>query len=175
MNARTKNIVGVWFLAGVAAILIAIIPTCGHAASIAEWERQNDHCHGDQIMPDENPACKKVVREQAALLREGYVLEDHEVWVSREQFQAWRMTFLTYGYQAQRNLPDLMSIMPVMIQSMARAVPLPQLFAIWNDPDMREWARNTSPAGWAMMSEGMRQVALSKAQTYDPRFTLSGQ
>lgn len=175
MNARTKNFLGVWFLAAVAAVLIAVIPTCGHAASVAEWERLNDLCRGAQIEPDRNPDCARREREARALIKAGYIAENHDVWVSQDQYRAWRLIFRTYGAQGQQNVYSLMSIMPAMMQAMARAVPLPQLFAIWNDPDIRAWARDASPAGWAMMSEGMHQIENAHAQENNVLYTLDTQ
>lgn len=175
MNARAKEILAIWFMAAIMCLLLAFVANDAYSApiaSVAEWEHLNDVCRGVQLPPDHNQACKDRERVQDALFRQGYVLENHDVWVSQEQYRAFGNLMRFYDNQARLNFGEAASIMPAMVQQMARAMPLPQIFAIWNDPDMRELFRDTTPMAWAMMSEGLRQVAMYHSQEHNPALML---
>lgn len=91
MDNRTKNIIGVWFVAALVAFILALLPTCSRAATLDigttlhAWSDANEHCRGDHIpesymdsptFPDNYPACarRKVLAQQLerAGLRQGY-------------------------------------------------------------------------------------------------------
>ena len=176
MNAKNRQTVGIIFVAALVAVLIGLIPTCSQAAepaTIENWNRLNDSCRGAQIVPEQNPVCKARDRMTTRLMQQSYVLENHDVWVSQAQFRAFGETLRSYDEQVRSGAGDLMSIMPAMMRAMLARIPLEQLFAIWNDPDMRGLARDMSPAGWAMMSEGMRQLAMYHFRENNPALTLA--
>lgn len=176
MNARAKEILAVWFTAAIMCLLLAFVANDAWSApaapTVAEWERLNDICIGSQVPPDHNQACKDRERVAGALMRDGYVLENHDVWVTQVQVRTFGNIMRYYEGQARAAPGEAASLMPVLVQTVARAMPLPQVFAIWNDPDVREVFRDTTPMAWAMMSEGMRQVAMYHAKENDPRFML---
>lgn len=172
MNARAKEILAIWFTAAIVCLLLAFVANDAWSApttvSVEVWNKLNEACRGAPT----DTACKARDRMTTALERQGYVLENHDVWTTQEQFRAIGSTVQFYDAQARSNPSEATSILPVMMQTLASRVPLPQLFAIWNDPDVRGVLRDRYPLGWAMMSEGMRQVAMYHAREQNPALML---
>ena len=84
MNAKTKDTIGVFFIAALVAFLIALIPTCGQAQTVQQWQAADDACRGAQIDPDRNPACKRREKIQNALYARGLEETAAGVWISAD-------------------------------------------------------------------------------------------
>lgn len=177
MNRRTDLLIAagwvfVTLLLGLAPMGIRASEQLSSGAALKEWVAKNNDCRGSQLDPEVNPACKRRDMLAAALQKNGYVLANHDVWVSPEQMRHFGSVVLTAGAQAEANPGWSETVMEGMLPSLRAKMDDQQIFAIWNDPTNREIIREKSPQGWALMNELMQKLAQYYSRSNNPALTL---
>ncbi len=164
---RVLSYTGVVLFA-VLALMFAL--SAAHAQTVSQWEALNDACRGAQILPEKNPDCRKRDSTARALIKQGWLPANHEVWISPAQQQWFAQVLRQYDDQARENLYASDSLMPALLISLRMKLHDEQIFAIWNEhrPAIQVYA----PFGAALMTTMMQKLALTYARSNDPRYFL---
>jgi hypothetical protein len=152
-------------------IVLALAPINGHAQTVAQWYALNEHCAGDQLDPDHNPACAKRAKVEKALWGQGYRLHNHDAWTTPEQGRAYYTIMTFYDAQIKANPYEAIdSIMPMMLAELRQHMTDVEIFAFWNGDGYD--VRRAWPAAGAVMAVMMRYLEMSHAQSNDVRFSV---
>ena len=164
---RTVSYAGIVILATLALMFVSSV---AQAQTVPQWEHLNDACRGAQILPEKNPDCRKRDNIARALIKQGWLPANHEVWISPAQQQWFAQVLRQYDDQARENLYAADSLMPALLVSLRMKLQDDQIFAIWNEhrPAIQVYA----PFGAALMTSMMQKLALIYARSNDPRYFL---
>lgn len=170
MEAKTKEILGRIVIAGIAAWLIALIPTCAHAALTAEqatlvqWRGADYKCRSDPL--NDGGACARRDHYSKTLAAHGWARLDHDVWASPDEQMAFALVVRNSPHgdneidAVHRAVSDLRGFIPhddVIV-------------ALWREH--RESIQWDSPARWAILSEAVREI-IAAHDPNDIRFMLN--
>ena len=179
---NTKRIVKDWLGGALLAAILCAGTVDAHAQNsllaeasdtqlVATWQEFNEHCHGDQIAPLYNPACKAAGNVARRLYARKWTLANHDVWVSPDAVDTVNGAVLGSQVSLAQDL-GIANIKLATVQYLRNhGVTDPQLIAIWN-ANAADY-RDTAPGGWAVVSEIVG--ALARRHAGDPRYQLDNQ
>lgn len=164
---RTLSYIGA---VAIAVLALLFVSSVAQAQTVAQWEALNDACRGAQIQPEKNPSCRKRDNVALALIKQGWLPANHDVWVSPDQQTWFAQVLRRYDEQTRENLYAADSLTPAMLIDLRRKLPDAQIFAIWNEhrPAIQAYA----PFGAAVMTSMMQKLAMTYARKNDPRYFL---
>jgi hypothetical protein len=161
------------------ALMLELAPLTTRAAeqptpdvAVLEWMATNANCRGSQPDTAANPQCERRDALTVDLQNKGYVLTNHDVWVSPAQTHYFDAVTLKAGMQAQANPGLGASIMEGMLPELRAKMKDEQIFAIWNDSPNRAALHRQSPYGYALMNELMQKLAQHYSTSRNPALTL---
>lgn len=167
MDPRTKQSIGIIVAAFITAILIALIPTCGHADEAHDrgvltlWEGANWTCEGD---PEGHAAaCARRDRYDRELAAHRWVYLEHDEWASPDQTAAFDLVVRQAARDeatpagVQRTLSNLRAFIPDVT-----------IIGLWNLH--RSEIQMRSATAWALMSDAAHLVARDHVKSDDIRF-----
>lgn len=174
MKRFLKDCLGAALLAGV----LCYATTSAHAAQpvkltdaqvLRGWYNFNDHCTGDQIEPDVNPACN--AREAATRMLEarGWSWANNDVWISPQDTRnVLTVVEIVQLKSDERLAPE--ALLGTVADYLGRNdTPSDAFIAVWNKYSATY--RDQYPYGWAVVSETAR--AVSQMHPNDPRYSLN--
>lgn len=167
MDPKTKQSLGIIVAAFITAIVIALIPTCGHADEahdrtlVTLWEGANWTCEGNPIK--EFAACARRDRYDRELAAHHWVYLERDEWASPDQVAAFDLV----ARQAARDVATPAAVQRTL-SNLRAFVPDVTIIGLWNL--RRGEIQMQSALAWALMSDAVHIVALAHAKSDDIRF-----
>lgn len=136
---------------------------------VKAWNAANDHCAGDQIDPDANPACAQRDQLGQVLFSVGYIQSYNDVWIGPLTLNV----FCQSMYTAEALTSDT-ERMQYLAHDLNAQIPLRLQFGLWNAPAVRSLIQRRLPRAFASWSRLMKAQASLHARDNDPSLTLVG-
>jgi hypothetical protein len=143
--------------------------------AVLEWANVNAVCEASQRNAETSPQCERRDELAVALREKGYVLTNHDVWVSPEQRRYFGSVVLKAGLEAGVNPGLSESIMQGMLSELHAKMKDEQIFALWNDPALRAALERQSPHGYPLIYKLVRELARQYSTSNNPAMTLEGE